>query len=238
MKFGYKHRIMAPSPDDNGGGGGDPDDKTKDKNNDPDLDGDDPEDEDDPDDDPQDVDKLPDWAQKQIKDLRKESAKNRTSNKSLNEKFEAMQKGMKQALGLEDADDVNPEEQVTKLSNANHNLEFQNAVLALAVEHGISNEKLDYFNFLMAKEVEGLEEDAELDDDAIKVVVQKVKGLNAKAADSSVDGEDEDNNPEGDSSLTLDGFVSLNVLEKSALYRKDPDTYNKFMAEAKRKKLI
>jgi len=185
------------------------------------------------------LDKLPDWAQKEIKSLRSESAKHRTDNKSLRGDFDGMKKGIAKALGFED-EDIKPEEKIADLNSQNGSLEFQNAVLSVAVQNGISGDQLEYFTFLMEKACSTLKDDEELADEDMNKIIQKAKGQGKKFASSSVD----DNDPEGDGGtpppggsddVTLEEFNLMNMLDRSKLYREKPDTYDRLVSQAKAK---
>jgi len=54
------------------------------------------------------VDELPEWAKKEIKDLRTEAASNRTSNKDLSDKLEKLTTGLAGALGLGEQQETDP----------------------------------------------------------------------------------------------------------------------------------
>lgn len=54
------------------------------------------------------VDELPEWAKKEIKDLRTEAASNRTSNKDLADKLEKLTTGLAGALGLGEQQETDP----------------------------------------------------------------------------------------------------------------------------------
>lgn len=192
-------------------------------------------------DDQEDFDSLPDWAKKQIKGLRSEAAKNRTKNKDLESRFGKLETGLKTALGIEDEEE-DPAEVAASLTNQNSDLQLRNVILSLALENGITGDKLDYFEFLIGKGITSLGEDEEeLSEDAIKAIVQKVKGQGQGPADSSVDDEDDqlpgDGNG-GNTGTSLEQFLAMSILERSNLYTKDANTYNSLMKQAKAKKLI
>lgn len=193
-------------------------------------------------DDQENFDSLPEWAKKEIKGLRSESAKNRTKSKDLETRFSKLESGLKTALGIEDEEE-DPAEVAASLQNQNSSLELRNVILGLALENGIGGDQLEYFEFLIGKGINSLDEnEEELSDEAIKAIVQKVKGQGQGPADSSVD-DDQDQNPPGDgnggeSGISLEEFTSMSVLERSNLYTKDPTTYNSLFKQAKAKNLI
>ena len=183
-----------------------------------------------------DLDKLPEWAQKEIKGLRTESAKSRTDNKALRGDFDKLKKGMAKALGIGDDDDTKPEDKIADLNGQNDNLNFQNAILSVAVQNGIGEKQIEYFSFLMEKAVDKLDEGKELSDDQLAELVKKAKAQGGVSGNSSVDDTGDDGKPKDpDSSgdMTLEQFCALNVLEKSSLYRDTPDVYNRLFSQAK-----
>ena len=182
------------------------------------------------------VEDLPESAQKLIKDLRSENAKHRNDNKSLRGDFDKLKKGMASALGIGEDDDTKPEDKIADLTGQNDNLNFQNAVLSVAVQNGISEEQVEYFAFLMEKAVNELEEDDELPDKELAAIIQKAKAQKGSGGNSSVDDKGEDGkpkNPDASGDMTLDQFCALNMLQKSSLYREKPDVYNKLVSQAK-----
>lgn len=183
---------------------------------------------------------LPTWAQKQIKDLRSESAKNRTDNKTIRGEFDSLKKGMAKALGIED--DAKPEDKIADLNGQNSSLTFQNAILSVAVQNGIGEKQMDYFSFLMEKAVEKLDEGQELSDDQLAELVKKAKAQGGVSSDSSVDDTGGDGkppkNPDSSGDMTLEQFCALNIIEKSSLYRTKPDVYNRLVSQAKAKGVL
>jgi hypothetical protein len=183
------------------------------------------------------LESLPEWAQKEIKALRSESAKHRTSNKTLAERLEQFEKGLKGMLGVEDEDDLPPEHKIQIFQEQVQQMEFQNAVLSLGIDYGLSGETMDYFSFLLQKELDSLEEGEELSDERLLEVVQKSKGNSQTPADSSVD-KKKTPSPDNSSSVNVEQFSKMNVLEKSKLYSTNPDLYQTLMAEARSKNLL
>lgn len=208
------------------------------------------------DDDSHDVDESK-WDAKTksyIEKLRGEAAKNRKKAKtleddvtSLKSQFSNMQTNLKKALGVGDDEELTPEQQVEALSNQNHGLGMQNQIMSIALEKGISGkDAYDYFEHLIAKEIDGLEEDEELSAETIDSVTAKVKKvMGGSMISTSVEGQgDEDGKgdnppkPGSKDSVTVDQFVAMTTTEKSQLYTKNPDQYSKLMAEARRKRLL
>jgi len=187
----------------------------------------------------QDFNSLPDWAQKQIKDLRSESAKHRTANRGLEDRFSQLETGMKSALGLGEDDKLSPEEQVNGLKGENEDLAVQNAILGLALENGISGDGLEYFSFLMEKQLGTLEDGQELSEEDFASIVGKSKGSKGQSNDSSVNEQGNRNkDPNAGTGVTLESFVNMGMMEKSKLYAEKPEVYKALFAQAKEKNLI
>jgi hypothetical protein len=193
------------------------------------------------DDDKFNFDSLPKSAQDYIKNLRQESAEHRTKNNNLSTRLESIEKGFQKMFGGEGAEqDLTPEQQIEQLQSGYENLSYQNAVMGIAYENGIPQDNLEYFNFLMEKAVNGLEEGQELEEENLLNIIQKAKGFSQSIdnANTSVDERGQGGDPNQSTGLTLEGFLGMNVVEKSELYRKQPEIYNKYMAQAKEKRLL
>lgn len=188
------------------------------------------------------VDSLPQEAQDLIKSLREENASHRTKNNNLSTRLESIEKGFKTMFGGEsEGQELTPEQQIEQLQGGYENLSYENAVMGLAYENGIPMENYEYFNFLMGKAVNGLEEGQELSEEDLLQVIQKSKGFNATMDDSntSVDGNNGNNDPNQQSGeITLSSFTNMSVVEKSELYRKNPAVYNSLMKQAREKRLL
>jgi hypothetical protein len=175
---------------------------------------------------------LPDWAQKQIKDLRKESAGHRNKYKSLEDRFGKIESSLKKAFGDED-DDLTPEQRLEATQMQLEQQEFQTAITNLALENGIGKDDLDYLGFLVEKQAGALEEGQELSDDDLLEIVQKVKSRNQGPADSSVDGKGGNGNPpapKGDE-VTFEKFSKMSIMEKTKLFRENRALYDKYIVQ-------
>lgn len=192
--------------------------------------------------DSQDESKWDDKTKSYIKKLRKENQKLRTKTSRLEEEFSSF-KGKLKNLGGSSEDgesEESPEEMLARADAVGNQLAFDNGVLASAIEHGISGkDTLEYFRFLVTKKVESLKDDEELDAEDLAELAKKAKQVTnpgGKSGRTSVDESQEDRNkrkPGNSDEVTLDQFVKMSVAEKSALYAKSQDTYNKLFAEAK-----
>jgi hypothetical protein len=185
------------------------------------------------------VDSLPQEAQDLIKSLRNENAKYRTEKNNFQTRLENIESGFKQMFGEGDGQELTPEQQVEQLSAGYEQMSYQNAIMGLAYENGIPMDNYEYFNFLMDKAVNSLEEGQELSEEQLLEVIQRSKGFNQTMdnANSSVDGQ-AGQAPEGNQGTTLEQFLKMNVVQKSELYRNKPEIYNSLFAQAKEKRLI
>jgi hypothetical protein len=187
------------------------------------------------------VDSLPQEAQDLIKNLRSENAKYRTEKNNFQTRLESIENGFKQMFGGEEGQELSPEEQIQQLQGSFESVSYENAVMGLAYENGIPMDNYEYFNFLMDKAVNSLEEGQELSEENLLEVIQKAKGFNATMdnTNTSVDGADGENDPEGQQGVvTLEQFSNMSVVEKSELYRKNPAVYNQLMSQAREKRLL
>jgi transposase len=191
-------------------------------------------------DDPEDSSKWDDETKTYIKKLRSENASHRTKNKELNSQLKAektRKKEILKAAGIEEESE-NPEEKIQSLSTNNQQLAYRAAILESAIEHGISKDDVDYYEFLVSKAMSELADEEELPVEKLKEIVGKVK--KKSRGNTSVDGKG-DEPPPGDGgkgTVTLEQFAKMSITEKSQLYVKNSDLYSKLFAEAKAKKML
>lgn len=187
-----------------------------------------------------DLSTQPKEVQDLVKSLRAENAKYRTGNKSLSERLDKMESGFKTIFGQGEDDKEAPEEKVKKLSSHAQSLEIKNAMLELAVDNGIGKDQREYFEFLMSKALDTLEEDEELSEEAFEEILGKVKPQGSKGtANSSVDDKGAGKkDPNGQTGVKLEEFLGMSITQKSKLYSEKPEVYNALMSEARTKKLI
>lgn len=182
-------------------------------------------------------------AQAEIKRLRAENAKHRTKNKSLEERFSHMNETMgkmKQAMGLTD-EEVNPEEVIQGLQLQNEAMQVQMAMSDLCREHDIPRSGESYFNFLIAKEFEGLAEGDEIAEDRIAELAMEAKKMfNGQNGGGSTGLNTRQKPAPGQNAgdISAAQFAKMNPGEKSALYVKNPNLYNQLFSEAKEKRLL
>jgi hypothetical protein len=213
----------AGNNDDNGKKGGNDDDGSG---------GDD--DDDDGDDDPDD-DLTPEEYKKQIKKLRAENAKRRLKEKKNAEKMNKFEKALK-VLGGDDDDD-DPDKKLDAITSDYESAVTRTAVLELALENGISgSENLEYFEFLMGKALNSLDEGDEMTEEQLEEILEKcsAKGGGEKANTSTRDKGKGKKKPEGDQNgeVTQEEFDKMGMMGKSALYQKNPELYEKLRANS------
>lgn len=178
----------------------------------------------------------------EIKKLRAENAKHRTKNKSLEEKLgsiDGTMKKLKSALGVEDESE-DPEQKLKTLQAQNEAMQMQMAMSDLCREHEIPRKGEKYFNFLIAQEFESLKEGEEISEDRILEISKETKAMfsSGGASSTGVDTSKKPNPGEKPDSLSAAQFAKMNPGEKSALYVKDPNQYNKLFQEAREKRLF
>lgn len=187
---------------------------------------------------------LPESVQKHIKDLRKENAKHRTKANKLESDFASVQQRLKALAGGEDdGEQLTPEQQIAQLEAGVGQYAFRNACLSLALEHGIGKDGYEYFEYLVGKAVEGLEDGEELDDEVMTGLISEAKaksGAGSKqTTTTSVNPKSGDGKaPDTKAEVSLDQFVKMSIGEKSALYNKNPALYDALTKEAKDKRIL
>lgn len=199
------------------------------------------------------------WTKEQkayVDGLRKESAKYRTKSKELesglkstNERLSKFEGGLKKLFG-DDGDDSNltTEQRIERLEKRNQQeksqreeesqqLALANALKDAALEHGVSKQDFEFFEYLMTKKLATLEDDQELSD---KDVAQIAKQAKSRSASRSTSVDDDAPNPdEEDGDITVEEFMEMGIGARSALYQKDKGLYEKLLLaekSAKRKK--
>lgn len=199
----------------------------------------------DPDPEELDEEKLDAKTKAHIAKIRKEAAGHRVKAKDLASKLtasEEQKKAILKAAGIE-VETENPAEQLKVAQSESQQLALRSAILESAVENGIGKDGLDYYEFLISKEMAGLKEGEELSEEQITKVVAKVKTAGGKAANTSVgngggDGKGTPNPNANAGAITLDKFVRMSITEKSKLYQDNLDLYTSLVSEAKAKKML
>ncbi len=178
-----------------------------------------------------------DEAQKMIKSLRSENAKHRTEKQALSVRLSKLEDGLKKVTGGDDEKET-PEEKLSKLSEEAHSAHIRNAMLELAVEHGVSKDDYEFFEFSMMKRLDSLEEGEELSEEDFTEILVKVKKGNGQGNTSVGGGDQKNKDPKGSGAVTVEQFTRMGMIEKSRLYNEKPEVYNSLMKQAREKKLI
>jgi len=207
----------------------------------------------------------PEQTKDYVKKLRKENAryrKERNASKTevaeLRKQITGVQNSVAKVLGLKDGEELTPEEQAEALSGQLGAQQFQTAVLEAAYSYGVPPDSRDYFEYLVQKQVAALDEGEELDEEALEAIAQKAKGAGkgkrgfstsiTKGAGRQSDDDESDDDSESDGSdpkpskgqkgLTAERFAEMGTIEKTNLYSKNPQLFERLMAEARRKNLL
>ena len=179
-------------------------------------------------------------AQKVIKDLRAEAAKYRTEKNNLSTRLEKLEKGLKGFVGGDDEDKTDPLEKLKMKESEVEQLSVKTAMYELAIDHSIPKDQFEYFEFLMSKKLNTLEEGEEMTEEDLGSILSqlKVSGAKGPANTSTGTGNKPNGNQGNKDDVTLEQFVKMTVLEKSKLYQTKPDTYNSLVSQAKEKNLL
>ncbi len=193
----------------------------------------DDEEDDDEDDDRPDLESLDDKTKKYIKKLRGENAKRRTDHNVMTSKMEKWEKGLKSMFG-DDEDETPPEQKLEAMSGQYESAVTENAILKLALENGITGaENVEYFEFQMGKILGSLEEGEEMTEEQLDEVLAKCSRSGGKANTSTKDSGKGGKGPEKkDGETTQAEFDKMGISQKSLLYGKSPELYNKLMANS------
>jgi hypothetical protein len=182
-----------------------------------------------------DLSKLPDSAQKLIKKLRKENQTLRGKAKTSDERIGKIEKALKAITGGEEGDDESPEDKVSKLTAQNQDLAARAAYQELALEHNIGKDQFKYFSFLMSEAISELGDNEEMGEEKLLEIVEQAKAKAPKASNStSVNGGKNGaggKGPKKDDKVTAEQFKKMGILQKSKLFRENPDLYNSLAAE-------
>jgi len=178
-----------------------------------------------------------------IKKLRSENARYRKSAKdqesnagNAKKQLNELQENLKKTLGLEE--DVSPEEKVKQLKAAVESTEFEKALLEAAYEQGVPAADKDYFEFLIRKEAASLNDDEELSEEKIAEIATKVKARGSQQGGKPKGTGSPQPSDDPGPSVTAQEFAAMTVGEKSSIYQKNPQLYEKLMSEVRQKKLL
>jgi hypothetical protein len=183
-----------------------------------------------------DVNALPEWAQKELKDLRGEAGKYRTQNKTLSERLAKIEGGLKGIFGEEDDDQADPGEKLQRVSQVNQTLEVRNAMLQLALENGIGMDNYEFFEFKMGKALEALEEGQEMSEEQLAEIISgvKVQSVSSKGPANSTTTKDDQKKPaDGSKKISQEEFNKMGIMARSKLFQENKELYNELMSNAK-----
>lgn len=195
-----------------------------------------------------DLSKLPDSTQKYIKDLRGENAKYRNRSKTLEADLGERDNtlaGVKKAFGIEPNKKLTQEDFDTQQNNM-ATTQMRSAILENAIEYGVPKDSLDYFSYLVEKKADELKEGEELSEDTLTECAKQARTSMAGGSSKtsvSTGGTDDENqttpNPNpGNGELGVDEFVGMGTIQKSELYGRNPDLYNRLTKEASAKRRL
>lgn len=198
----------------------------------------------DPDDDDDDDSKLDEKAKKKIEKLRAEAAKHRVDKNQFRKELDDLKSGLKKALGGEG--DEPPEKTIESLKLKTEAQTLELLMLKTAMENGISQpDSVEYFQFLIGKELDALSDGEELSAEKIEEIVKKTKKAagTASAGNGGNTSVNDKNKPNPDGGKGYDGvtveqFARMSMMDKSVMYEKSPDRYAALIKEAKEKRLI
>lgn len=180
----------------------------------------------------------------EIAKLRKENAKHRHAKKEAYQaKTDAETKlaAAKKLLGVE-GDDESLEDKIKARDQRIAELEMETHLRNIESDLEIPKEHGEYFRFLLSKEFEKLKEGEELADEVLEGIVEKVKtlggGKGKQQQSTGLDSGGKPNADEGKGTLSVEQFVKMSVGEKSQLYVKNPQEYNRLFSAAREKKLL
>lgn len=179
-------------------------------------------------------------AQKVIKDLRAEAAKYRTEKNNLSTRLEKLEKGIKAFAGGDENDEEDTETKFGKLQGEFETLSVRNAMYELAFEHGVSKDDFEYFEFLMSKKLNSLEEGAEMTEEDLTEILGglKTRSGGKSPANTSTGGQQKPNPEQKGGEVNLEQFVKMGMMDKSKLFQTKPELYNSLLMQAKQKGLI
>lgn len=187
-----------------------------------------------------DISKLDPAVQKLISDLRKENGDHRVKNKSLAESHGKLKQALVDAGIIED-DSGTAEEKLAAVTNGLQGATLRNAILENALEYGVGKDAIKYFEFLVQDRLASLEEDGELTENDLAELAQEARGRSGASGSGTTsvgDSKGTKPNPQGSGEVTLDQFTAMNITDRTLLFKKNPDVYNRLFAEAKSKKLL
>lgn len=170
---------------------------------------------------------LPADVQAYIRDLRNENKTHRTNLNNAKTENESFKNRMKAFFG-ESEDDVPVEEQLETATSAYESMAIESQITNIAYMNGVPPEKLEYFQFKMSKALNELEEGEELTEEDLEAVINECRaGTQNTMANSSIDSGNRAPSGNANDGISQEEFNRMSVVEKSVLYQKNPDLYNR-----------
>lgn len=186
--------------------------------------------------------KLDERTKAYIAKLRKENAKHRTAAKTNENLLNDTRARLSKIAGGGQEENEPADVQIEKLSSHIGALEFDRALLEIAVDRGIDKGGMNYFRFLVADATAKLGDGEELTDEALETITKEVQSKTKTRSSSSVgtgnEGKGTPPAPGGNSDMTVEKFARMTVVEKSELFLKNRPVYDAMFAEAKEKKRL
>jgi hypothetical protein len=180
--------------------------------------------------------KLDEASKAYIRNLRKENAKYRTRANAAETALTDTKSRLTKIAGGKPEAELTAEQVVEQTSARAAAAEFDNALLGLAIDHGIGKEGLSYFRFLVSEKAAGLGEGEELDEDALTGIAKQVQSVTGKRSSGSTSVGTSTGggspSPGVTGEVTLDQFCAMGVLAKGKLYQDNPEAYTNLHAQA------
>ena len=192
------------------------------------------------------------WTEEQkayIKGLRDENAKYRTRAKErdsevqqLSGRLSQFESGLKKLFGEDSEENMTPEQQIESLTAHAEQLEMNNAITEVAMEYGVGKDDMGYFRYKINEALSELEEGAELTEEQLDEIVTDVRARSPKPANTSVEGTANQSatpqTAQGSDEISVEQFAKMGLGEKSSLFQKNQDLYNRLSAAAKEKGIL
>lgn len=187
---------------------------------------------------------LPEAIKKELKKLREENASRRVKNKTLEDRLNKLESGLKGVFGGEQEEEGGQGDAESLANNLN-TIAFENAALNIALENGVPRDKVKYLKYRLTEAAANLGDDEELPEEILAEIIQEVKGTGkGKATTTPEEGKqkpaagEEDSQQKDYSKTTAAEFVKLGESEKNKMFLTDRASYDRLYREAREKKLF
>lgn len=185
------------------------------------------------------VDDLPDWAQREIRNLRGESAQQRTARQQAEtqaqQQADERTRAILKAAGIETSDDEDPQQAAEKDRQAREaaEQEARSARVELAVHRAAPGKNADPARLLNTNSFHERVKDLDpTDGDALAAAIEdEVKANPYLAATQAAARSSADfTGGSGDGAITQEKFDAMTMQQRQELYRSDVDTYRRLAA--------